>query len=133
MAPEEPPEGFPEFEEGYLEALLWSEARYDEEGESEGNWDDDFTVDDFEPESLASHRIEILDFFQAQTEDLTSANLSGFSWESLGHDFCLTRNGHGAGYWDRGLGSLGDRLSEACKPYGEATIYLATEDTLGIQ
>jgi hypothetical protein len=36
-----------------------------------------------------------------------------------GHDFWLTRRGHGTGFWDRGLGKLGDRLSEAAKVYGD--------------
>ena len=35
-----------------------------------------------------------------------------------GHDFWLTRSGHGAGFWDRGLGALGDRLSDAARAYG---------------
>lgn len=37
-----------------------------------------------------------------------------------GHDFWLTRNGHGAGFWDRGLGDLGERLTEAAKAYNTA-------------
>lgn len=36
-----------------------------------------------------------------------------------GHDFWLTRGGHGTGFWDRGLGELGDRLSDAAQAYGE--------------
>jgi hypothetical protein len=40
-----------------------------------------------------------------------------------GHDFWLTRNGHGAGFWDRGLGDLGERLSKAAKVYGEVYLY----------
>lgn len=35
-----------------------------------------------------------------------------------GHDFYLTRAGHGTGFWDRGLDELGDRLSEAAKCAG---------------
>ena len=42
----------------------------------------------------------------------------GGVWEHAGHDFWLTRSGHGAGFWDRGLGALGDRLTEAAKVYG---------------
>lgn len=38
--------------------------------------------------------------------------------EYAGHDFWLTRAGHGAGFWDRGLGELGDRLSAAATAYG---------------
>ncbi len=38
---------------------------------------------------------------------------------SAGHDFWLTRSGHGTGFWDRGLGELGGRLTAAAKVYGE--------------
>lgn len=31
-----------------------------------------------------------------------------------GHDFWYTRNGHGCGFWDRGLGEAGDKLTAAC-------------------
>lgn len=36
-----------------------------------------------------------------------------------GHDYWLTRHGHGTGYWDRGLGELGERLTDAAKALGE--------------
>jgi hypothetical protein len=35
-------------------------------------------------------------------------------YEHAGHDLWLTSGGHGVGFWDRGLGNLGDRLSKAC-------------------
>ena len=34
---------------------------------------------------------------------------------AAGHDFWLTRCGHGAGFWDRELGLTGDELTEACR------------------
>ena len=35
-----------------------------------------------------------------------------------GHDFWLSRNGHGTGFWDRGLGEIGDKLHEAARACG---------------
>ena len=32
----------------------------------------------------------------------------------------LTRNRHGAGFWDRGLGRVGDILTEVAHSFGEA-------------
>ena len=43
-----------------------------------------------------------------------------------GHDFWLTRNRHGAGFWDRGLGERGQRLTDAAHVYGES--YLSIGD-----
>lgn len=45
-----------------------------------------------------------------------------------GHDFWLTRQGHGTGFWDRGLGEIGDKLTDACKSYGEAPMLFETHD-----
>lgn len=44
-----------------------------------------------------------------------------------GHDFALSRNRHGAGFWDRGYGPVGDALTEAAHAYGEHTIFLGGE------
>lgn len=35
--------------------------------------------------------------------------------ECFGHDLRYTTGGHGAGFWDRDLGDLGERLTAACK------------------
>lgn len=39
------------------------------------------------------------------------------------HDYWLTRNHHGAGFWDRGLGKTGDRLTSLAYD-GEYHVYL---------
>jgi hypothetical protein len=45
--------------------------------------------------------------------------------EQNGHDFWLTRNRHGAGYWDRGYhGQIGRQLTDASHPYGESDLYV---------
>lgn len=43
---------------------------------------------------------------------------TGHDTGSAGRDFWLTRNCHGAGFWDRGAGEVGDRLSKAAHRYG---------------
>ena len=47
----------------------------------------------------------------------------GYDWASAGHDFYLTREGHGAGFWDRGLGIVGDALTYIAKPYGSSDYF----------
>lgn len=44
-----------------------------------------------------------------------------------GHDFWLTRCGHGCGFWDRDLGELGDRLSDAARAFGEVWMYVGDD------
>lgn len=53
--------------------------------------------------------------------------LSGYTRSQAGTDFWLTRNGHGAGFWDRGLGAIGDDLTAACKSFGETELYLGDD------
>jgi hypothetical protein len=64
---------------------------------------------------------------RAECRDFIASNavaLVDMSPTQAGHDFWLTRNGHGAGFWDRGLGEVGRRLTDACKPYGSAYLYV---------
>lgn len=48
--------------------------------------------------------------------------------EQNGHDFWLTRNRHGAGFWDRGYGEVGDKLTEAAQKYSECNLFYSAED-----
>ena len=54
-------------------------------------------------------------------------DLSGIEPEQLGHDLWLTRNYHGAGFWDRGLGEIGDKLTELAHSYGDVTLYIGDD------
>jgi hypothetical protein len=45
-----------------------------------------------------------------------------------GHDFWLTRNGHGAGFWDGDLSEdVGNALTEAAKKFGECHLYVGDD------
>jgi hypothetical protein len=56
------------------------------------------------------------------------ADLGTLDPAQCGHDFALTRNHHGAGFWDRGLGDAGRRLTDASHAYGDSTASWAGED-----
>jgi hypothetical protein len=43
--------------------------------------------------------------------------------EQAGHDFWLTRNGHGSGFWDRQL-EHGDVLTAIAKNFGTLSVYV---------
>lgn len=62
---------------------------------------------------------------RGECDDFRSAAdglLEGINEERAGHDFWLTRNRHGTGFWDRGLSEIGDKLTELAHPYGEAYV-----------
>lgn len=49
--------------------------------------------------------------------------LREYSADHMVYDYWLTRNRHGAGFWDRGLGNTGDRLTSLAED-GEYTVFL---------
>lgn len=55
---------------------------------------------------------------------------SVYTWDSFGIDFWLTRCGHGAGFWDRGMGELGDKLTAACKTFSNVDVYLGDDNLI---
>lgn len=50
----------------------------------------------------------------------------------IGHDFWLSRNGHGAGFWDRGLGELGDTLHKWAKSFGPCDLYVSDNNEIEV-
>lgn len=106
------------FINAYIEAALWSSTG--DEGEP---LDDEYGPDDLAPGTLAQMREDCEDFYEANEADIES-------WADdaqAGHDFWLTRNHHGAGFWDRGRGALGDRLTDAAQVYGSVDLYVGDD------
>lgn len=63
----------------------------------------------------------------AQAFDLYSHNPEWSHDEQAGHDFWLTRNGHGAGFWDRGLGDIGRKLADKAHECGSFDLYIGDD------
>lgn len=119
-----------EFTQGFVECLLWTdEDNSKDDAESNGKvWDDL----DWSSENLAGQstdRIEEVcrDFVIGNWEELCEYEGLGRSADYIGHDFALSSNGHGTGFWDRGAGGLGDRLHKAAKVYGESSLYFGQD------
>jgi len=109
-----------DFTHAYLTSALWSSSI--EDGTP---MDDIYDIDDIMADVKAQAMLDCLDFQQANRALLKRyarahvTNSDAPNWRaSAGHDFWLTRNGHGTGFWDRGLGALGKALSDAAKTYG---------------
>ena len=108
--------------EAYIDCALWSSSCSPEEIPL----DEDYGIEDIAVSSLLELREEVHDFLEANWEDLKRHG----TWDQCGHDFWLTRNGHGAGFWDRGTGPVGDRLSEAARVYGEVDLYVGDDSLI---
>jgi len=56
-----------------------------------------------------------------------AALLVGLNAEQVGVNFWFTRNRHGAGFWDLGLGARGEELTAMAHPYGSSDVYLGDD------
>ena len=101
--------------DGYIACALW--LALDEAGDPL-----DLERDSIHPDALGDMATDVWGFLTTAWDE--GCDLTGIEPERIGHDFYLTRNRHGAGFWDRGLGELGDRLTELSDPYGESDLYI---------
>jgi hypothetical protein len=115
------------FTTAYVDCALWSSN--DESTESGGYpLDDNYKITDIHPDTLA-RMIADCKTFQAECSWFPGGRNNVFpdGDDYAGHDFWLTRNRHGAGFWDRGYGQLGDDLTVLCDTYGSFELYVGDD------
>lgn len=105
----------------YIEAAFWSST--DNSDDSGGDpLDDHYGIDDLSPETIQSIIEDCQSFQNKHFEDIKN------DLERAGHDFWLTRNGHGAGFWDGDWDDeIGRRLTEASDAYGCVDLYIGDD------
>ena len=114
----------------YLTCALWSST-----GEDGEPLDRAYVPDNFAPIALLqAHR----DYCQAKA--LADAFVPGWRdyWAcaQFGHDFWLTRNGHGAGFWDRAPSSdpihteIGEKLATIARTFVPLDPYVGDDGWL---
>ena len=121
--------GMDQFTASYMESALWSST------------DDDGTPLDAAKYSDTELAIETVTRFKADCErflvdyervlaeyNATTDETINPSYTIVAHDFWLTRNGHGAGFWDGGYPKvLGERLTELAHSYGECDLCIGDD------
>lgn len=131
------------FFNAYVEAALWTGTSADADGNVVPLDYLNFEVEDFTTEALAAMREDCESFLLGYGEtirtlnyDATRSQCCGEPWSNFdlaGHDFLLTRQGHGAGFWDRGLGEVGIELTNVSKAYGDTYVYVTDDETLEVE
>ena len=102
----------------YIETALWSSI-----DDNDQPFDDNYSPDDLAPETITQMRSDCEDFLQANATDIDNLDI-----ERVGHDFWLTRNRHGAGFWDGDyVEPIGQRLTDASHVYGEVNLYVGDD------
>jgi hypothetical protein len=81
------------------------------------------------PEAIHQATEDCAAFLEGSGEDI------GDKEERAGHDFWLTRNRHGAGFWGGDWpADAGRRLTANARPYGECSVYFdSTTETLYLE
>jgi len=112
----------------YLSTALWSSN--DGSNEQGGDpLDDNYDISDIAEESVKK-ATEDCDSFYEKAEKILGKNgdeITAIESESLGHDFWLSRNGHGAGFFDADYldEDMRDALQDLAKEFGEVNAYVA--------
>ena len=110
-----------QFFRAFLECALWSST-----GDDGEPLDKEYSPDDIAPENLDLLYKDCKKFFNDNIE-LINKTPDGYGYGNAGHDFWLTRNGHGAGFWDGDCEPVGDELTENCKAYPEINLYIGDD------
>ena len=121
----------------YVEAALWSSMDGSTPAGGEP-LDTNYGAGDLAPE-LAEQMRRDCDRFQSEHaadlaqyyEELPRSHAEFPAEAYAGHDFWLSRNGHGAGFFDREVNrELRDRLQAAARGFGEVDLYVGDDDKI---
>lgn len=115
----------------YIECALWSSG--DDNGVP---LDSDHTVSDLAPDTLRKMVSDCARFQEQNVEYIAWDNLRYFphrysTQEKAGHDFWLTRNHHGAGFWDGDWTEpSATKLTDAAHAMGEFNLYVGDDSLI---
>lgn len=125
-----------EFLQAYLHAALWStndESDPETGGDPMGK---NYGLEDISPGTIANMRADCEKFWAENAQHITEESCLRYLGESgiigrAGHDFWLTRNGHGAGFWDGDWREPEETLlTNACKAYPEVDLYVGDDNKI---
>jgi hypothetical protein len=114
----------------YVEAALWSSTDDNEEP-----LDNNYGSEDMDPDTMRRMRADCAKFQRENAADIAAGAAEGAGGSGeygpearAGHDFWLTRCGHGAGFWDGDWPEpAATRLTEAAHAFGEVDLYVGDQ------
>ena len=112
--------GLDAFTQGYIEAMFFT---FDEAAglDDLSSWAWDCIREDCRAFQEGAARSLELAYDYAPVE---------YDAHGAGRDFWYSRNGHGVGFWDRGLGRVGHILADDARGYGECSLYRGDDGEL---
>lgn len=113
--------------QAYLACALWSST-----GDDDEPLDKTYSIEDIDLYTKLKMGRDV-----QQAETLADAFVPNWRsyWddEQFGHDFWLTRNGHGAGFWDRAptrnteQDEIGEKLSTIARSFSGVDLYVGDD------
>lgn len=105
----------------YLETALWSSV-----GDNGDPLDKNYSTDDIDSESVAKAQVQLKEFINKAGDLLNDLDLT-----DVAHDFWLTRNRHGVGFWDGDYSDeIGKKLTDLSHEFGEVDLYIGDDGML---
>lgn len=121
--------GYPvgEILSGFVECAFWSSTDRDDEP-----MDANYGADDLTPDAVAIIEADVLTFARRAWY---AAEAAGWEAGQFGHDYWLTRNGHGAGFWCRewDTSNVGRRLSDLATSMGTMDLYVDPDGKVDVE
>jgi len=102
------------FTTAYMEAALWSST-----DDSDIPLDQQYSLADI-AEDTRERMVADCSRFQAEA-------VIAPHYKEAGHDFWLTRNGHGAGFWDGDWPDSGEELTRISHSFGTYELYVGDD------
>ena len=114
-----------DFLRGYIECIYFTDTGDLDQPEADAELSDD---------ARALCVADCLEFQRREALPLAHA-YAHHDYEAVqaGRDFWFTRNGHGVGFWDRGLGAVGDTLSTAARSWGSLSAYAGDDGLIYLE
>lgn len=119
------------FTRAYIQTAIWSST--DDDGTP---LDRNYSESDLSPEVLTRMAEDCRKFQEENAETLSAAIATGDvvcgpdfeEYGHAGHDFWLTRNGHGAGFWDGDWPEpYATALTDAAHAFGSSDLYVGDD------
>ncbi len=121
---------FHTFVAGYKQAILFAETAI-----ADGEDVENLAGYDFSEAALEVIYQDCRLFWDHNSEKvaLAIAASDDYDYERAGNDFWFSRQHHGVGFWDRGLGLVGDDLTAAAHSFTEKNIFINDTGLLEIE
>jgi hypothetical protein len=124
--------GLDEFTQGYIKSMFWADVNEDSlggEGTENINWDD-IGFENLDHHSL----LKIIEDCKKFQKKAGAEAIEAYGAEQAGHDFYMTRNGHGVGFWeeDHATPEICQALDKLAKATGQTWVYIGDDEQVHV-